>query len=129
MPVPSSGAAVHHHVHLSRTNLHGICLGEGTSAIRQPDYLTDAIIHAIHGYMQKIQILFPDPLMEAVRNLARIEDRPVSEIVRRAVDRDVEQRSSILRRGPLAVSAFPVFDGGKVLVSATKMKSLIYGDE
>jgi hypothetical protein len=122
MPVPSSGAAVHQHVHLSRTNLHGICLREGTSAIRQPDYLTDAIIHAI-------QILFPDPLMEAVRNLARIEDRPVSEIVRRAVDRDVEQRSSILRRGPLAVSAFPVFDGGKVLVSATKMKSLIYGDE
>lgn len=79
--------------------------------------------------MQKIQILFSDPLIEALRKLARIEDRPVSEIVRRAVDRDVEQRSGLLRRGTLAASAFPVFDGGKVLVSSTKMKSLLYGDE
>lgn len=83
----------------------------------------------MHGSMQKIQILFPDPLIEALRKLARIEDRPVSEIVRRAVDRDVEQRSGLLRRGTLAASAFPVFDGGKVLVSSTKMKSLLYGDE
>jgi hypothetical protein len=64
--------------------------------------------------MQKVQILFPDPLIEALRKLARIEDRPVSEI---------------LRRGSLAASTFPVFDGGKVLISSTKMKSLIYGDD
>jgi hypothetical protein len=100
-----------------------------TPAIRQCGYLTQEIIHAIHGSMQKIQILFPDPLIEALRKLARIEDRPVSEIVRRAVDRDIEQRSGLLRRGTLAASAFPVFDGGKVLVSSTKMKSLLYGDE
>lgn len=36
--------------------------------------------------MQKIQILFPDPLMARVRSLAALEDRPVSEIVRRAVE-------------------------------------------
>ena len=54
--------------------------------------------------------------MEALRKLARIEDRPVSEIVRRAVDRDVEQRSGLLQRGSLAASAFPVFDGGKLPV-------------
>ncbi len=79
--------------------------------------------------MQKIQILFPDPLMDALRKLASIEDRPVSEIVRRAVDRDVEQRSGLLQRGPVPASFFPVFDGGKVLVSAANMKSVVYGGE
>ena len=43
--------------------------------------------------------------------------------------RHLDRRSGLLQRGPIAVNAFPVFDGGKVLVSATKMKSLIYGDE
>jgi len=79
--------------------------------------------------MQKIQILFPDPLMDALRQLARIEDRPVSEIVRRAVDRDLEQRSGMLQRDAVGKTAFPTFDGGKVLVSAAKMKSLIHGHE
>ena len=79
--------------------------------------------------MQKLQILFPDPLMDALRKLARIEDRPVSEIVRRAVDRDLEQRSGLLFRGPGTAPAFPVFDGGRVLVSAMGMKSVIYGDQ
>ncbi len=79
--------------------------------------------------MQKIQILFPDPLMDALRKLARIEDRPVSEIVRRAVDRDLAQRSGLLQRSSSTPPAFPTFDGGKVLVSAGRMKSLIHGDE
>ena len=79
--------------------------------------------------MQKIQILFPDPLMDTLRRLAKIEDRPVSEIVRRAVDRDVAQRCGMLQRGSAPPPAFPTFDGGRVLVSAAKMKSIIHGDE
>ncbi len=79
--------------------------------------------------MQKIQILFPDPLMESLRRLAKIEDRPVSELVRRAVDRDLAQRSGMLRRDASPTPAFPTFDGGKVLVTAAKMKSLVHGDE
>jgi hypothetical protein len=79
--------------------------------------------------MQKLQILFPEPLMDTLRKLARIEDRPVSEIVRRAVDRDLEQRSPIIARGAKVKPSFPTFDGGKVLVSASKMKSIIHGDE
>ena len=75
--------------------------------------------------MQKIQILFPDPQMEALRRLARIEDRPVSEIVRRAVERDMELRSGLLHRADSAVPGFPTFDGGKVLTSAARMKSVI----
>lgn len=79
--------------------------------------------------MQKIQILFPDPQMDALRRLARIEDRPVSELVRRAVERDLEQRSALLRRNRDATAVFPTFDGGRVLVASSRMKSLLYGDE
>ncbi len=86
-------------------------------------------IHAMHGSMQKLQILFPDPQMDALRRLARIEDRPVSELVRRAVDRDLEQRAALLRRNSGATAVFPTFDGGRVLVPSSQMKSLIYGDE
>lgn len=85
----------------------------------------------MHGSMQKIQILFPDPLMEMLRNLARVEDRPVSEIVRRAVDRDLEQRAGMLKRSNTGACApaFPTFGGGKMLAKASEMKALIYGDE
>jgi hypothetical protein len=83
----------------------------------------------MQGSMQKLQILFPDPQMDALRRLARIEDRPVSELVRRAVDRDLEQRSALLRRNGNGTAVFPTFDGGQVLVAASRMKSVIYGDE
>lgn len=55
----------------------------------------------MQGSMQKLQILFPDQQMDALRRLARIEDRPVSELVRRAVDRDLEQRSALLLSPPV----------------------------
>ena len=42
--------------------------------------------------MQKIQILFPNPLMGRVRAVATEEDRPVSEVIRRAVERFLEMR-------------------------------------
>jgi len=78
--------------------------------------------------MQKIQILFPDPQMASLRKLAKLEDKPVSEIVRRAVEREIEQRSGLLQRGAPA-PVFPTFDGGVVLTSASELKSVIYGDE
>ena len=81
--------------------------------------------------MQKIQIFFPDSLMEMLRNQARVEDRPISEIIRRAVDRDLKQRASMLKRSHASASppAFPTFDGGRVLAKASEMKALIYDDE
>jgi hypothetical protein len=93
--------------------------------------LNPAIIHVMPGFMQKIQILFPDPLMKMLRNQARIEGRPVSEIVRRAVDRDLKQRAGMLKRPKAGARppAFPTFDGGKVMAKASGMKALIYGDE
>lgn len=85
----------------------------------------------MHVSMQKMQILFPDPLMKALRKLSQIEDRPVSELVRRAVDRDLEQRAGMLGRseGKTAAPAFPTFNGGRMLAKASEMKSLLYDDE
>ena len=78
--------------------------------------------------MQKIQILFPDPVMKSLRLLAEVEDRPVSEIVRRAVDRELEQRTGLLAREKKAPPIFPTFDGGRVLTAAEDLRSVLYDD-
>ncbi len=73
--------------------------------------------------MQKIQILFPDPVMERLRAIARHQDRPVSELVRRAVDRMLEQSAAL---PPAEPKRFPTFRGGGVLVSADRLKDVLH---
>ncbi len=75
--------------------------------------------------MQKIQILFPNPLMGRVRAVAEEEDRPVSEIIRRAVERFLAMRPEKPIQHPL----LPTFRGGKILVSADRLKEALYDDE
>jgi hypothetical protein len=48
--------------------------------------LESTCIHAYTGYMEKLQILFSEPQLRRLRSLARRQDRPVSELVRGAVD-------------------------------------------
>ena len=74
--------------------------------------------------MQKIQILFPDPVMERLRAVARQQDRPVSELVRRAVDRLLEQVPALPPKQP---ARFPTFHGGGVLVDAGRLKDVLHG--
>lgn len=74
--------------------------------------------------MQKIQILFPDPVMERLRAVARQQDRPVSELVRRAVDRLLEQMPTLPLKQP---ARFPTFHGGGVLVDADRLKDVLHG--
>jgi hypothetical protein len=74
--------------------------------------------------MQKIQILFPDPVMERLRAVARQQDRPVSELVRRAVDRLLEQMPALPPKQPVR---FPAFHGGGVLVDADRLKDVLHG--
>jgi hypothetical protein len=74
--------------------------------------------------MQKIQILFPDPVMERLRDVARQQDRPVSELVRRAVDRLLEQLPALPPKQP---ARFPTFHGGGVLVDADRLKDVLHG--
>ena len=73
--------------------------------------------------MQKIQILFPDPVMERLRAVARQQDRPVSELVRRAVDRLLEQVPALPPKQP---ARFPTFHGGGVLVDAGHLKDVLH---
>ncbi len=74
--------------------------------------------------MQKIQILFPDPVMKRLRDVARQQDRPVSELVRRAVDRFLEQVPAVQPQQP---ARFPTFHGGGVLVEAGRLKDVLHG--
>ena len=75
--------------------------------------------------MQKIQILFPNPLMGRVRAVAAEEDRPVSEIIRRAVERFLEMKPN----KPSQNRQLPTFRGGEILVSAENLKDVLYNDE
>jgi phage gpG-like protein len=75
--------------------------------------------------MQKIQILFPDPVMARLRRLAKIQDRPVSEIVRRAVE-------ETLAKSPEPSGAkrqIPSFRGGKMLCSAAELRDSLYRED
>ena len=73
--------------------------------------------------MQKIQILFPDPVMERLRAVARQQDRPVSELVRRAVDRLLEQMPVM---PPPRAARFPTFRGGGVKVAVSDLKDVLH---
>ena len=75
--------------------------------------------------MQKIQILFPNPLMGRVKAVATEEDRPVSEVIRRAVERVLETRPE----KPRQHWRLPTFRGGKILVPSERLKDAIYEDE
>ena len=76
----------------------------------------------IHVYMQKIQILFPDPIMARLRRMARLQDRPVSEVIRRAVEESLA-RCPEPKGAPQRV---PSFHGGKMLCSAEELREALY---
>lgn len=76
--------------------------------------------------MEKLQILFPEPQLRRLRALARTQDRPVSELVRSAVElwlSRTEPNETENAGGP------PVFHGGKILIPASEMREAAYGDE
>jgi len=75
--------------------------------------------------MQKMQILFPNPLMGRLRAVAAEEDRPVSEIIRRAVEKFLEMKPE----KPRQHRELPTFRGGKILVSSENLKDVIYDGE
>lgn len=76
--------------------------------------------------MKKTQVLFPDPQMGRLRRAARFEDRPISEIIRRATE-DYLQKMAISPRQD-AAAAIPVFDGGDTLVGPERFRDLAYAD-
>lgn len=63
--------------------------------------------------------------MGKLRSLAAEEDRPVSELIRRAVEKFLEMKPEKTR----SVRELPTFRGGKILVSAEGLKDTLYEDE
>jgi len=72
--------------------------------------------------MQKIQILFPDPLMKRMRRVADQTDLPVSEIVRRATEQWLER----LPETPQRNLKVPIIKARRCLVFADDMRDEIY---
>ncbi|MEI8038636.1 MAG: hypothetical protein WCJ14_09615 [Verrucomicrobiota bacterium] len=72
--------------------------------------------------MEKLQVLFPTGSMRKLREIARREDRPMSEIVRNAtVDWLDSQPSGDAWQGPV-----PTFDLGIEVADPVRLKELIY---
>ncbi|MFQ3167637.1 MAG: hypothetical protein ACI8QI_000168 [Limisphaerales bacterium] len=80
--------------------------------------------------MQKLQVLFPEPTLKQLRSLANEEDRPVSEIIRRAVDRELSQwpTDEVTHRGALP-DWWANDRGGPINTPADELKSTIYDKE
>ncbi len=72
--------------------------------------------------MQKLQILFPDPLMARMRRVAKRVDLPVSEIVRRATESWLERIPEVPRVKP----EVPTVDAGRCLIGAEDMREAFY---
>ncbi len=72
--------------------------------------------------MQKLQILFPDPLMRKMRRVAGQVDLPVSEVVRRATEQWLERFPEETK----AIRCVPVVDAGQCLLGAAEMREAIY---
>ncbi len=78
--------------------------------------------------MQKIQVLLPEPVLHDLREIAAAEDRPLSEVVRRAAEQMVRTYPAV-RRKPTKV-AVRTFDGGAVLAGVADLRALAYeGDD
>lgn len=73
--------------------------------------------------MQKIQILFPDPMMGKLREASEQQDIPISEIVRGATAMWLDRfpQKKVAER-----KAVPVINAGRCLLDAEQMKDVLY---
>jgi len=74
--------------------------------------------------MRKLQILFPEPQLRRLRDLAKREDRPVSEVVRKAVDAWLDRMSP----GHTQAQAAPVFHGGRIGIGHERLRDVAHAD-
>ena len=76
--------------------------------------------------MQKIQILFPEPQMRRLREAAAVEDRPISEVVRRATESWLDRRATA--REERGTAAVPTFHGGRIKAPAAALRKLAWDE-
>lgn len=72
--------------------------------------------------MEKLQVLFPEKSMRRLREVAKAEDRPMSEIVRRATEDWLDSQPS----GAAGDDSIPVFDLGLRITDPEALKELSY---
>ncbi|MDX2227141.1 MAG: ribbon-helix-helix domain-containing protein [Verrucomicrobiae bacterium] len=72
--------------------------------------------------MKKIQLLFPDPMMDRLRDLAKREDVPLSEIIRKATAQWLDRYPP--HEGPS--QQVPVVNAGRCLLNAQDMKAALH---
>ena len=76
--------------------------------------------------MQKMQILFPEPQLSRLRKIASTQDRPVSELVRSAVDFWLSRYGNLpsdeARESP------PVYGCGEILTRPGELRERAYGE-
>ncbi len=70
--------------------------------------------------MKKIQILYPEPQMDALRRAAKRLDRPVSDIVREATAEWLQRHAPYV--DPEAREAPPVFRAGNIRVHPDQLR-------
>ena len=73
-----------------------------------------------------MQILFPEPQLARLRNLAKRQDRPVSEIVRAAVDSWLGMHEY---DGDAAAEEAPVYRCGEVRVRVDSLRDMAYSED
>jgi len=71
--------------------------------------------------MEKLQILFPKPQLLKLRGLAKQQDRPVSELIRNAVELWLLVQDSHIA---VANESPPIFNCGKVLAQSKDFRDL-----
>ena len=77
--------------------------------------------------MQKIQVLLPEPVLRDLREIAAVEDRPLSEVVRRAAEQMVRMYPKV-RRKPGGVAVRTV-DGARMRAKAADLRAFAYGED
>jgi len=76
--------------------------------------------------MEKMQILFPENQLKKLRSLSKDQDRPVSELVRSAVDFYLSrQGSEVTLKAP---EDLPVYSCGAILQDPSQWRETAYSD-
>lgn len=75
--------------------------------------------------MEKMQILFPKPQLDRLRRIANTRDRPVSELVRAAVDAWLERQGSTVGE---VHEAPPAYHCGEILTAADHLRDAAHND-
>ena len=75
--------------------------------------------------MRKMQILFPEPQLRRLREIAGRQDRPVSELVRNAVDLWIDRQGDC---GSAVLEEAPMYRCGPILAESKDLRALANAD-